>query len=101
LGWYKQYKSWHFKKYQETVEEFCQVTGMDSWLLGCYFDHVHEVDFNEEKNIDAVAKTVDAIIAKTKKRFNGGEHQIYSMWSCHPREDGDLILRLRFPPSRE
>jgi glutamate--cysteine ligase len=70
LGWYKRYKSWHFKKYQETVEEFCQVTGMDSWLLGCYFDHVHEVDFNEEKNIDAVAKTVDAIIAKTKKKYD-------------------------------
>ncbi len=70
LGWYKRYKSWHFKKYQETVEEFCVATGLDPWLLGCYFEHVHEVDFNEEKNIDAVAKTVDEIIAKTQKKYD-------------------------------
>jgi len=74
LGWYKRYKSWHFKKYQETVEEFCKETGLDPWLLGCHFEHVHEVDFNEEKNIDAVAKTVDEMIAKTQKKYD--EYQI-------------------------
>lgn len=70
LGWYKRYKSWHFKKHQEIIEEFCAATQIDPWLLGCYFEHVHEVDFNEEKNLDLVAKTVDVIIEKTQKKYD-------------------------------
>ncbi len=69
LGWSSRLKSQHFEIYNEVVDEFSDLIGVDSWLINPLFSINHEVDFMQQLGLEGLAQQVDSMIAKITQKY--------------------------------
>lgn len=70
MGWHRRRKRVHFTAYQKLVESFAAAFSLDPWLLGAEFHGCGMVDFKERTGLDCVAKAIDMLIARAKKKYH-------------------------------
>jgi len=68
-GWHTRRKTRHFSAYSNVIQEFAAFLDIDEWLLNPYFDSCKGIDFNARTGEEALAKKVDALIAKIKTKY--------------------------------
>ena len=73
-GWSTRTKTQHFTAYDQVVNEFAELIGIDPWVINPYFDHVDGLDFQSREGEEKLAVTVDAMIAKIRLKY--AEHGI-------------------------
>ena len=66
LGWYRRKKSTYFKYYNQLVNEFAAVAGVDPFILRVETELFENFDINSEESRQELATRVDAMIAKLK-----------------------------------
>ena len=69
LGWSSRLKSSHFSFFDEVVNEFAELIGMDPWLINPYFSGIDGVDFKAQEGIDRLAEEVDKIFTLTNNKY--------------------------------
>lgn len=69
LGWYQRRKSRYFAFYNELVEEFCSLCGIDPFLLNVKTEVFRRFDLTDEEAMKALASQVDAFIADLRKAY--------------------------------
>lgn len=69
LGWHRRSKTDHFTRLAAIVEKFAQAFDLDPWNLSPYFSQVKDVDFFEEKSLQAMAVEVDFLIERIRKKY--------------------------------
>ena len=85
LGWYIRKKSTHFDIYNQVVSEFCQIIGLDPWLISTMHYHCDDVDFKKKQGIECLAKYVDKLIVRLSKKYL--EYGIKSEPYCYVKAD--------------
>ena len=68
-GWSVRRKSRHFKSYEEVAKRFGKMLGIDPWLINPLFGHAEGVDFTEGAGMEGLAGTVDAVLAKVRRKY--------------------------------
>ncbi|WP_367066551.1 glutamate--cysteine ligase [Oryzisolibacter sp. LB2S] len=68
-GWSVRRKSRHFKSYEELAKRFGKMLGIDPWLINPLFGHCEGVDFGEGQGMEALASSVDALLAKVRRKY--------------------------------
>jgi glutamate--cysteine ligase len=68
-GWALRRKSNHFAAYDDVVKKFAKMVEVDPWMLNPYFAKCADVDFQEHESEDKLAATVDAVLAKIRKKY--------------------------------
>ena len=68
-GWSVRRKSRHFKSYEELAKRFGKMLGIDPWLINPLFGHCEGVDFAEGQGMEALASSVDALLAKVRRKY--------------------------------
>lgn len=70
LGWHQRRKSDHFKAYKATVIELAQILELDPWLFYPVTYLQDQVNFMNGDGMEALAKTVDQVIADTQTNYD-------------------------------
>ncbi len=68
-GWSVRRKSRHFKSYEELAKRFGKMLGIDPWLINPLFGHCEGVDFGAGQGLEALASSVDALLAKVRRKY--------------------------------
>lgn len=68
-GWSVRRKSRHFKSYEEVAKRFGKMLGIDPWLVNPLFGNVEGVDFSGDSGLDGLRGTVDAVLAKVRRKY--------------------------------
>ena len=68
-GWSVRRKSHHFKSYEEVTKRFGKMLGIDPWLVNPLFGNVEGVDFSGDSGLDGLRGTVDAVLAKVRRKY--------------------------------
>ncbi|MCU6434866.1 glutamate--cysteine ligase [Undibacterium sp. Jales W-56] len=68
-GWAVRRKTNHFSAYDEVVKKFAKLVDIDPWMLNPYFAKCNGINFQEDTGIDALAATVDTVLAKIRKKY--------------------------------
>ncbi|MBS0390663.1 MAG: glutamate--cysteine ligase [Proteobacteria bacterium] len=68
-GWSVRRKSHHFKSYDEVAKRFGKMLGIDPWLVNPLFGNVEGLDFSEGTGMEALAGTVDGLLAKVRRKY--------------------------------
>ena len=68
-GWTVRRKSRHFQSYEELAKRFGKLLGIDPWLINPIFAKAEGVDFTDGVGMDQVAAQVDAVLAKTRRKY--------------------------------
>ncbi len=68
-GWSVRRKSRHFQSYEELAKRFGKLLGIDPWLINPIFAKAQGVDFAEGVGMGQVAAQVDAVLAKTRRKY--------------------------------
>ena len=68
-GWSVRRKSTHFKNYEEVAKRFGKMLGIDPWLINPMFSQCGDVDFAEDKGMDALQTSVDALLGKVRRKY--------------------------------
>ena len=68
-GWSVRRKSTHFKNYEEVAKRFGKMLGIDPWLINPMYSQCDEVDFAEDKGMDKLQTTVDALLTKVRRKY--------------------------------
>lgn len=74
LGWHRRKKIEHFSHVKKLVEEFCDMLGIDPWLLRAKHKSVDGIDFHDPGSIEKISSAVDEIISEIKAKHD--EHGI-------------------------
>lgn len=69
LGWTSRLKSNHFRIYDEVVNEFAELIGVDPWFVNPIFASNQEVDFMQQLGLSNLALQVDDLIANITKKY--------------------------------
>lgn len=69
LGWYQRKKSNFFKFYNQLAGEFCQITGIDPFLLQVRTEEFKSFDLADEASINLIAARIDAMITELKQEY--------------------------------
>lgn len=69
LGWYQRKKSRYFKMYNQLAEEFCQIAGLDPFILTVETEEFDHFDITLDESRKSLADRVDSMIADLKKKF--------------------------------
>lgn len=69
LGWYQRKKSSYFKYYNQLVEEFSAVVGIDPFLLKVETELFKGFDIGSEESRNALASRVNAMLEKLKVEY--------------------------------
>ncbi|KAF0814713.1 hypothetical protein IGB42_00768 [Andreprevotia sp. IGB-42] len=73
-GWYMRRKTNHFAAYDQVVNEFARLIGIDPWVINPYFARVGGLDFHERTGEEKLAATVDEMLEKIRVKY--AEHGI-------------------------
>jgi len=85
LGWYVRKKSAHFDIYNQIIIEFCQIIGLDPWLISTMHRHCSDINFKEHGGIGCLAKYVDELIGKIGEKYQ--QYGITSEPYCYVKAD--------------
>lgn len=69
LGWYRRKKSTYFKYYNQLVNEFAAVAGIDPFNLRVETELFENFDINSEESRQSLANRVDAMLARLKGEY--------------------------------
>lgn len=69
LGWYQRKKSRYFAHYNDLVNEFCQVAGIDPFLMRVETEEFRDFEIESADSRAKLAAHVDAFLAKLKKEY--------------------------------
>jgi len=69
LGWYQRKKSRYFENYNQLVQEFSEIVGIDPFMLNVQTDYFAHFDVNEEDSRQELADRVDRMIAGLKTEY--------------------------------
>lgn len=69
LGWYQRKKSTYFKHYNNLVNEFSEVAGIDPFSLRVETELFEGFDIGSEESRQQLAHRVDSMIAKLKENY--------------------------------
>lgn len=70
LGWYQRKKSTYFKFYNQLAHEFCDLLGIDPFLLDVETEQFDHFDLGDESSRSDLSKRVDTMIAGLKKKYD-------------------------------
>lgn len=70
IGWHRRKKSEHFSAYDQLIEEFAEIVGLDSWYFNSRFEMVEMVDFADEESREQVAQIVDDLLAEIQGQYD-------------------------------
>ncbi|NDV11427.1 glutamate--cysteine ligase [Crenobacter caeni] len=73
-GWAVRRKSNHFAAYDEVAREFAELISIDQWTINPYFEQCSGLDFHSRQGEEALAATVDGMLAKIRAKY--AEHGI-------------------------
>lgn len=73
-GWAVRRKSNHFAAYDEVAREFAELISIDPWTINPYFEQCSGLDFHSRQGEEALAATVDGMLAKIRAKY--AEHGI-------------------------
>lgn len=74
LGWVTRRKSDHFQYYQQVVQDFSHIVGVDPWLMTPMFFAHEDIDFMSQQGIEVLAKETAALLQQIQKKYD--EYQI-------------------------
>lgn len=69
LGWYQRKKSRYFEFYNQLVEEFSSVCGVDPFLLNVKTQIFDQFQLSEEESMKALAAKVDGLFADLREQY--------------------------------
>lgn len=69
LGWYQRKKSTYFKHYNALVNEFCEITNIDPFLLRVETELFEHFDIGDEASRNALAEKVDAMLNQLREEY--------------------------------
>lgn len=69
LGWYQRKKSRYFAHYNDLVNEFCEVAGLDPFLMRVETEEFSDFEIENPESRLKLAAQVDAFLAKLKKEY--------------------------------
>lgn len=69
LGWYQRKKSNYFRHYNQIATEFCQLSGLDPFLLTVKTESHEGFDLADEAAMKALADKVDAMVDYLKVEY--------------------------------
>lgn len=69
LGWYQRKKSRYFKFYNQLVEEFSSITGIDPFLLNVKTELFEDFDLADENSRNLLATRVDAMLEELRSDY--------------------------------
>lgn len=70
LGWYQRQKSRYFKFYNQLVEEFSQVAGIDPFLMNVKTELFENFDIADDQSKVKLADQVDAMIQSLREDYS-------------------------------
>ena len=68
-GWATRRKSNHFTAYDQVAREFCELIGMDPWLINPYHSNCGEVDFQTREGEECLAFHVEEMLGKIRAKY--------------------------------
>ena len=68
-GWNMRRRSRHFESYEEIAKRFGKLLGIDPWLITPLHAKCEGVDFSSSAGIGALAASVDALLAKVRRKY--------------------------------
>ena len=68
-GWALRRKSNHYAAYDEVVKKFGKMIDVDPWMLNPFHAKCSGVNFQEGEGEDALAASVDVLLAKIRKKY--------------------------------
>lgn len=69
LGWASRLKSNHFQFYDEIVNEFSKLIGIDSWLINPYFKSIDGVDFMAQEGLEQLAQETNNVLRRIQNQY--------------------------------
>jgi len=69
LGWHQRRKDEFFRQYNELATKFCEIVGIDPWILGVYTEAFTEFDINDDASREQLASRVDEVLLKLKAEY--------------------------------
>lgn len=69
LGWSSRLKSSHFQFFSDVAHEFGALINLDPWLINPIFCAMDGVDFMSQTGIEALAVTVDNLLADIRDKY--------------------------------
>ncbi|HES75983.1 MAG TPA: glutamate--cysteine ligase [bacterium] len=69
LGWWQRKKSCHFKHYDDVVNEFATLVGIDPWLINPLFDNCGDIDFMQREGEDCLAERVESLLQRIQAKY--------------------------------
>jgi glutamate--cysteine ligase len=68
-GWALRRKSNHLAAYDEVAKKFGKLVDVDPWMLNPFHSKCNDVNFQESASEDALANSVDVLLAKIRKKY--------------------------------
>jgi len=68
-GWSVRRKSNHFRSYEELAKRFGKLLGIDPWLIHPLFGKCEALDFAQDRGLESLQTTVDAVLAKVRRKY--------------------------------
>lgn len=69
LGWASRLKSDHFDFYNQVVEEFSTLIGLDPWLINPLFLAQDDVDFMQQTGVERIADAIVHLLEKIQAKY--------------------------------
>lgn len=69
MGWYQRKKSRYFKHYNDLVNEFSKVAGIDPFVMRVETEHVDHFDINDESSRENLAEKVNSFLINLEKVY--------------------------------
>ena len=70
LGWYQRKKSRYFKHYNQLVNEFSEIIGVDPFLMNIQTEEFAHFDISSEDSKKLLATRVDALLADVAQKYS-------------------------------
>ncbi|MBI4042104.1 MAG: glutamate--cysteine ligase [Deltaproteobacteria bacterium] len=99
LGWHRRRKIDHIREYEAVSAQFCQLLGLDPWLLNCVTESVDEVDFMSKGGMEKIADAVSSVLKKAGKKYDayGVEAEPFVMVKNNGGTYGMGVLSVKSP----
>ncbi|KAB7624471.1 glutamate--cysteine ligase [Alkalilimnicola sp. S0819] len=69
IGWSNRSKSGHFGHYRNVATEFCELIGIDPWLIDPLFRNCGKIDFKKREGEDCLSRNVSALLADIRAKY--------------------------------
>jgi len=70
LGWFQRKKHRYFHFYNELVVEFCEILGLDPFLLNVKTEVVEHFDIESDQSLQALSAQVDKVLGEIRSEYS-------------------------------